>query len=128
MSLSCIAALIIWLFSKNLIHIYTSDEAVTNITSTLMFLCGFIVIITSFQNCYSGALRGAGDTKFPLYSAIICTLFVRVVLTYIVVNMLNLGIFFVWLATLTDLLMRAVSIYIRYRSGRWEKYSKKASE
>ena len=85
-------------------------------------------MVTAFQNCYSGALKGAGDTKFPLYSAIFCTLFVRVVLTYIIVNILHLSIVFVWLATLTDLILRAIIIYIRYRSGRWVKYAEKASE
>ena len=68
----------------------------------------------------SGALKGAGDTKFPLYSAIFCTLFVRVTLAYVVINILHLGIFYVWLATLTDLILRSIIIYLRYRSGRWE--------
>ena len=104
------------------------DENVIKIATQILYVCSMIIIVTAFQNCYSGALKGAGDTKFPLYSAIFCTLFVRVVLTYVVVNVLHFGIFYVWLATLTDLVLRAVIIYIRYRSGRWEKYSKKAME
>lgn len=127
-SISFVAALLISVFSKFFIQMYTSDVVVTGIATNLMSVCGIIVIVTTFQNCYSGALRGAGDTKFPLYSAIICTLFVRVVLAYIVVNILHLGIFFVWLATLTDLILRGIIIYIRYRSGRWEKYANKASD
>lgn len=127
-SLSCVVAILINLFSKYLIRLYTSDTAVIEITISLMSVCSITVIVTTFQNCYSGALRGAGDTKFPLYSAIICTLFVRVVLTYIAVNILHLGIFFVWCATLTDLSLRAIIIYTRYRSGRWEKYADKASD
>ena len=125
-SISFVAALLITIFSRLFIRMYTSDTAVIDIAASLMSICGIIVIVTAFQNCYSGALRGAGDTKFPLYSAIICTLFVRVVLAYIVVNILNLGIFFVWLATLADLTLRGIIIYIRYRSGRWEKYARKA--
>lgn len=127
-SISFVAALLISVFSKLFIRMYTSDTVVIGITASLMSICGIIVIVTTFQNCYSGALQGAGDTKFPLYSAIICTLFVRVVFAYIVVNVLHLGIFFVWLATLTDLVLRAIIIYIRYRSGRWEKYANKASD
>ena len=127
-SISCVAAALITVFSKFFIRMYTSDVAVIEIASGLMSVCGIIVIVTTFQNCYSGALRGAGDTKFPLYSAIVCTLFVRVVIAHIVVNILHLGIFFVWLATLTDLFLRAIIIHARYRSGRWEKYSLKASE
>lgn len=126
--ISCVAAILINLFSRSFIRLYTSDTAVIEVASSLMSVCSIIVIVTTFQNCYSGALRGAGDTKFPLYSAIICTLFVRVVLTHIAVNILHFGIFFVWIATLCDLTLRAVIIHIRYRSGRWEKYSKKASE
>ena len=127
-SICCVAAIIMALFAKNLLGLYTQDENVIKIATQIMYICSLILITTSFQNCYSGALKGAGDTKFPLYSAIICTLFVRVVLAYIVVNVLHLGIFFVWLATLTDLVLRAVAIYLRYTSGRWIKYAEKASE
>lgn len=127
-SICCVAAVFIALFAKNLLGLYTDDENVIRIATQIMYVCSFILVTTAFQNCYSGALKGAGDTKFPLYSAIVCTLLVRVVLAYIVVNILNLGIFFVWLATLTDIILRAIIIYIRYRSGRWEKYARKASE
>ena len=127
-SICCVTSVFIALFAKNFISLYTNDQNVIDIARQIMYVCSLIIIVTAFQNCYSGALKGAGDTKFPLYSAIICTLFVRVVLTYIVVNILHLGIFFVWLATLADLLLRCVIIYLRYRSGRWEKYSKKVSE
>lgn len=127
-AICCVVAIMIALFAKNLLGLYTSDASVIEIATKLMYICSLILIVTAFQNCYSGALKGAGDTKFPLYSAIVCTLFVRVVLAYVVVNVLHLDIFFVWLATLTDLLLRAIIIYLRYRSGRWEKYSKKAME
>lgn len=127
-SICCVTAIIMALFAKNFIVLYTNDENVIKIATEIMYVCSLILIVTAFQNCYSGALKGAGDTKFPLYSAIFCTLFVRVILTYIVVKVLHLGIFFVWLATLTDLLLRAIIIFIRYKSGRWEKYSKKAME
>lgn len=124
----CVTAVFIALFARNLLGLYTDDENVIKIATKIMYVCSLILITTAFQNCYSGALKGAGDTKFPLYSAIFCTLFIRVTLAYIVVNVLHLGIFFVWLATLADLLLRSIIIYIRYRSGRWEKYSKKAME
>ena len=127
-SICCVMAIVMALFAKNFIVLYTSDQNVIKIATEIMYVCSLILIVTAFQNCYSGALKGAGDTKFPLYSAIFCTLFVRVVLTYIVVNILHLGIFFVWLATLTDLILRCIIIYFRYRSGRWEKYTKKAME
>lgn len=127
-SICCVTAIFIALFAKNLLGQYTEDANVIKIATQIMYVCSFIIVVTSFQNCYSGALKGAGDTKFPLYSAIFCTLFVRVVLTYIVVNVLHLGIFYVWLATLTDLVLRAIIIFIRHKSGRWEKYSKRAME
>ncbi len=127
-SICCVTAILIALFARNLLGLYTDDENVIKIATKIMYICSLILITTSFQNCYSGALKGAGDTKFPLYSAIVCTLFVRVVLAYIVVNVLHLGIFFVWLATLSDLVLRALIIYIRYRSGRWLKYAQNASE
>lgn len=127
-SICCVTAVLIALFAKNLLGLYTDDAAVIEIATKIMYICSLILVVTAFQNCYSGALKGAGDTKFPLYSAIFCTLFVRVVLTYIIVNILHLSIVFVWLATLTDLILRAIIIYIRYRSGRWIKYAEKASE
>ncbi len=127
-TLSIGMALIIWLFAGNLISLYSSDQNVISVATKILYICGFIVIATSFQNCYSGALKGAGDTKFPLYSAIVCVIFIRVSLTFVVVNILKLGIFYIWLVTLIDIVLRAIIIYIRYKSGRWEKYSLKAAE
>ena len=123
-----VTAVFVALFARNLLGLYTNDVNVIKIATKIMYICSLILVTTAFQNCYSGALKGAGDTKFPLYSAIFCTLFVRVTLAYVVVNILHLGIFYVWLVTLTDLLLRSIIIYIRYKSGRWEKYSKKAIE
>ncbi len=123
-----VMAIFMALFARNLLCLYTDDENVIKIATKIMYVCSLILITTAFQNCYSGALKGAGDTKFPLYSAIFCTLLVRVILAYVVVNILHLGIFYVWLVTLSDLLLRSIIIYIRYRSGRWQKYAKKATE
>ncbi len=126
--ISVITAFAVWIFAGNLVALYTKDANVIEISKKLVYICGFVIVVTSVQSCFSGALKGAGDTKFPLYSAIVCVLIIRVSLTALVVYVLKLGIFAIWCITLLDLLLRAVIMYLRYKSGRWEKYSKKAND
>ena len=75
----------------------------------------------NIQVIYSGALRGAGDTKFPVYVAIVSVLLIRLTLAYAAVKWLGMGVYGIWTATLVDQAIRYFLMRFRYKSGRWEK-------
>ncbi len=66
----------------------------------------------------SGALRGAGDTRLVMLING-SSIWSRVALAYLLVNVAGLGLLGAWLGMAADLLLRSLFLLLRYRSGRW---------
>ena len=77
----------------------------------------------STQLSLAGALRGAGDTMYPLYASAFGIWVFRVFVAFIFVNIFHWGLIGAWVALVLDQYTRAIIVYIRYRSGKW-KYMK----
>lgn len=68
---------------------------------------------------YVFALRGAGDTRYPLLFSILGVIFVRVPLAYYCGIVLNGGLIGAWIGMCVDITLRATLVTVRYRRGRW---------
>ncbi len=66
-----------------------------------------------------GALRGAGDTRFPLLAVVVGFYGCRLGFAYAAI-LLQLSLVWVWLALLGDYLARAVLKTWRFHSGTWK--------
>jgi Na+-driven multidrug efflux pump len=82
----------------------------------------------------SGALRGAGDTRWPLLFSLIGLLGVRIPLAYLLafesislpildvtVDGFNLGVIGAWYAMVADLWVRAILVTYRFWHGGWKR-------
>ena len=67
-----------------------------------------------------GALRGAGDTRYPLLTVILGFYVCRLGFAYLVTFTFALGILWLWLAVLGDYAARAALKARRFRSGAWK--------
>ncbi len=70
---------------------------------------------------YINALRGAGDTRFPMLCSLVGNLLVRVSVGYVCGVVLNGGLFGAWIGMGADNILRAIMASWRYNSGRWVK-------
>ncbi len=68
---------------------------------------------------YIGALRGAGDTRFPLLITIVGTIFIRVPLGYYFGIVRGGGLLGAWMGMFGDMTWRAVAATARYAGGAW---------
>jgi len=68
---------------------------------------------------YIGALRGAGDTRFPLVITILGLVLVRLPLAYVFGVVLGGGLWAAWLAMCGDFVLRAILAAIRFARGKW---------
>ena len=57
--------------------------------------------------------------KFSLYSSIFTSVFLRIIFTIILGNMLHLGVIGVTIAMISDWIVKAILDVIRVGSGRW---------
>ena len=67
-----------------------------------------------------GALRGAGDTRFPLVAVFVGFYGCRLAFAYVAAIVLHAGLAWVWFALMGDYLARAALKSWRFRSGRWK--------
>ena len=67
----------------------------------------------------SGALRGAGDTRFTLIGTAGGVWLIRLPLAYLFVGPMGLGLIGAWYALLIELGLRALAFALRFRSGAW---------
>ena len=68
----------------------------------------------------AGGLRGAGDTRWPLYLTLVGIWGVRLSLGYAAVLIMHLGLYGVWGAIACDQWARALLVTARFRSRRWQ--------
>ncbi len=70
---------------------------------------------------YTGALRGAGDTRVPILITIVGMACVRIPMALFGGFVLNLGLLGAWLGMFSDLTVRAMLVSWRFRRGAWQR-------
>jgi len=120
MMVSGISAFTIFFFGKYLTMLYTNDVAIIEQSRICPRIIALLQPAQSTQFILAGALRGGGDTRFPLYSTILGIWGMRVALAYLFVMIFGWGLTGAWLAIGFDQVLRAMVIYSRFRSGKWK--------
>jgi putative MATE family efflux protein len=86
---------------------------------TFIHILGAAQPLMAIEFALGGALRGAGDTRFPLF-AILTGLFVfRLGAAFIIARPFFDGVTAVWLCLLADYAVKAGMLSLRFASGRW---------
>lgn len=111
------------LFSNSLAKLYTQEPDVAAMAGTVLKIVALAQLGMSTQLSLAGALRGAGDTMYPLYASAFGIWVFRVFVAFIFVNIFHWGLIGAWVALVLDQYTRAIIVYFRYRSGKW-KYMK----
>lgn len=108
------------LFPAQLVSIFTNDAEVIATAVAPLRAAGLVQPALGISFIMLGALRGAGDTRWPLISRLLTTWAVRLPLTVALVSGLGAGLAGVWLAMCTDFTLQAIMALVRFRSGRWK--------
>lgn len=112
------AAMVI--FPRELVALFTSDPAVIDAAVAPLRAAGLVQPALAVSFTLLGAMRGAGDTRWPLLSRLLSTWGVRLPLTIIAVSWLGLGLPGVWLAMCSDFTVQAILALWRFSAGRWQ--------
>jgi putative MATE family efflux protein len=120
MAVACFVGVIFLLFSHPMASIYTDDKNVANMAGTVLKIVALAQLGMPTQQSISGALRGAGDTMYPLYASAFGIWIFRVFVAHIFVNVFGWGLIGAWIALVLDQYTRAAVVYFRFRSGKWK--------
>lgn len=114
-----IMGVVIFAFSSPLARLYTTEADVSRLATICVRINAFAQIPFSIVMVLSGALRGAGDTRYVMYITIVGQWCIRLLLAYILGFVLGYGLPGVWIAMLIDVIVRSVLVWLRYKRGRW---------
>jgi putative MATE family efflux protein len=128
MFVSCFVGLTFILFSYPMARLYTNEPDVAAKAGTVLKIVALAQFGVSTQVTVGGALRGAGDTMYPLYASAIGIWVFRVFFAYVFVNIFKWGLIGAWVALVLDQSTRAVVVYLRYCSGKWKYIKSRTAE
>ena len=113
--------LVFIIFRRTLLGFYIQDPEVIRLG---MLALVFVALVQPFQATsftLAGGLRGAGDTRWTMFSTAISVWVMRVGVGVLLSLVLKLGFLGIWIGWLGDFVLRTVLVTIRYRSGKWKK-------
>ena len=115
-----IGSVLMFIFSPQLMTLFTPDAEVIKTGSELVKLLAVIQTPYIISQIHSGALRGAGDTKVPFYMTLVSMWGVRVLGATIFIRFMGLSIHWVIIAMNTDNIVRMILFWLRYKKGAWK--------
>jgi MATE family multidrug resistance protein len=103
-----------------LMGIFSQEPAVIDAGVIILRLVALYQIFDAVGIVLAGALNGAGDTKFTMWSRTLFAWGVFIPLVWILIFPLDAGIWGAWLGALIYLGGLAVIFLVRFRSGHWK--------
>ena len=104
-----------------LLGVFTNDERVVQAGIGALAIVGIAQPAQALIFTLGGALRGAGDTRFPLIATVVNWFVVRLPLAYVLAFPLGLGLAGVWAGIAADYFVRAGLLAWRFNSGAWQR-------
>ncbi|MEK3719732.1 MATE family efflux transporter [Paenibacillus sp. FSL H8-0034] len=119
--LSMGAVIVIAIFRKPLLGLFTSDPHIITLGAALLLL-GFVLEPGRCLNIVIGeALRASGDARFLVITGIAVVWGMCIPLTYLLGIHLAYGLMGIWIVFILDEWVRGIIILHRWRSRAWEK-------
>ncbi len=110
---------IFFLFAPQIYEQMHSDPAVAIAGVPAFRLLALYQIPNAILIVYVCALRGAGDTRFPLFCSLLGNVMVRVSVGYFCGVYLQMGLWGAWIGMGADNILRSILMSWRYLGGRW---------
>jgi MATE family multidrug resistance protein len=111
--------ILFFLFAPRIYAWMHSDPAVAAAGVPAFRLMALYQVPNAILIVYVNALRGAGDTRFPLFCSLVGNVLVRVSIGYLCGVHWQLGLFGAWIGMGADNLLRSALVSWRYLGGRW---------
>jgi putative MATE family efflux protein len=114
------AGLLIFVGARTIAALFIDDEAVIDEAVRFIRILAVAQPLMAADFTLGGALRGAGDTRFPLWTVIVGFYGARLGWAWLAANAFGLSVTWVWLALLGDYMLRAALKSWRFRSDAWK--------
>lgn len=118
----CIATgAVLFIAARPLAGLFTPDTEVIGLTAQILRIVSVSEPFFALSIVLFGSLRGANDTRYPMFTCLLSMWVVRIILMVLFVFVFHLGLPGVWLAMALDLIVRGSLAALRWRSGKWHR-------
>ena len=112
---------LLFVFAPQVVGVFSlSKEATDMAVEVLRWFSSVAVFIWPLSFTLPNALRAAGDVKYTMLTGILSMWMFRVLCSYFLAVVCNLGILGVWYGMFIDWGVRSLFFVIRYLSGKWQ--------
>ena len=113
--------LVLFVFAVPIVSVFSlSPEATRMAAEVLRWFSTIAIFIWPLSFTLPNALRAAGDVKYTMLTGILSMWMFRVLCSYFLAVVCNLGILGVWYGMFIDWGVRSLFFVIRYLSGKWQ--------
>jgi len=126
MATSAVITVLILIFGKPLMSLFTNTEALIEQSYHMMMILGVGYIAMEVTQCLQGIMRGAGDTLSPMWLSMISSVIIRVPLAYLMTWMTRSpenphGQFYMmFVSMLIAWLIGSAMTFGVYKAGKWK--------
>ena len=114
------AGIMLYVFAEPLVRLITPDEDAVALARVCLRIVAFIQPVQTIAWIYAGALRGAGDTKWPFYITAACNWGIRTLGVFMLIRILHKGLPEAVMCMCLDNAVRSVLMGLRFKSGHWK--------
>ena len=113
-----VGALVIALFAEQIARFMIDDDVVVGHMVTLTYILCLSLPLMGIEFSMAGALRGAGDTQFPMRVTVFSILVSRIAIPWILVQ-IGADVFWLYALSILDFLIKSSLNIARFRSKTW---------
>jgi putative MATE family efflux protein len=111
---------LMFIFADPVSRVFIADAETVRLAALWIRIQAFVMPAVGLHFTLSGALRGAGDTRWPLFATLIGVYAVRLPIAWVVGIPLGWGVVGCWIAFVVEYYVRAAVIVWRFRLGSWK--------
>ena len=112
--------LLFFIIPQILVSLFTKDKDVIELATMALKIVSICQPFSGASMVLAGALRGAGDTKSVLLITYLGIFLIRIPITYLFLDVLNLGLAGAWIVMTIDLAIRSSLAFYIFRRGKWK--------
>ncbi|GHD38067.1 MATE family efflux transporter [Halioglobus pacificus] len=111
-------SIVLVVFADPLARFMIDDPEVVHFTKVFLYMIAAAQPMMACEMALAGALRGAGDTRFPLFSTFCGLMLGRLIPAWVFFT-LGLSVYWIFAVMLFDYSLKAILLIHRYRSHKW---------
>lgn len=119
-SVMLVMGAILFVFEAPILRLFTDDPAVLAAGAIVLHMSAAQQPVLAASFVFSGALRGAGDTRTTMLITLTSVWGLRLLCAYLLGIVFGMGLLGAWLAIWLDFAFRSTMFYLRFRSGKWQ--------